>query len=99
MVVHIVCWDLNDTVNKEDYPAVKSKIKELLEALTGQVPGLISARVIDRPLASGNTEVALVCELESAEALSAYQIHPAHLEAAGFVRSVTCNRRCLDYEV
>lgn len=99
MVFHIIDWNLNDTVNKEEYPAVKAKIKELLEGLVGVVPGLISAKVIINPLDSSNTDLALVTELESVEALCGYQVHPAHLAAAGYVRTVTCDRRCLDYEV
>lgn len=99
MVVHIVNWNLNDTVSKEDYPSVKEQMKDLLEALVGIVPGLISAKLITNPLESSNTEVALVCELESVEALKGYQVHPAHVEAGKYIRSVVCDRRCLDYEV
>lgn len=74
-------------------------MKEILEALVGVVPGLISARVVTNPLDSSNTDVALVCELESEEALKGYQIHSAHVEAGKYVKSVVCDRRCLDYEV
>lgn len=99
MVVHIVNWNLNDTVSKDDYPSVKEKMQDLLEGLAGTVPGLISAKVITNPLESSNTEVALVCELESVEALKGYQVHPAHVEAGKYIRSVVSDRRCLDYEV
>lgn len=99
MVVHIVCWNINDTVAKQDHAAVKEKMKEILEALVGVVPGLISAKVVVDPLDSSNTDVALVTELESVEALKGYQDHPAHVAAGVYVRSVVCDRRCLDYEV
>ena len=98
MVVHIVNWNLNDTVLKEDYPLVKDKMKVILEGLVGVVPGLINAKLIIDTLESSNVEVALICELESVEALKGYQIHPAHVEAGNYVKSVVCDRRCLDYE-
>lgn len=34
----------------------------------------------------------------TAEALKTYQTHPDHVAAGGYVRSVTCNRSCMDYE-
>ena len=98
MVIHIVNWNLNDTVKKEDYPSVKDKMKVILEGLVGVVPGLINAKLIINPLESSNVEVALICELESIEALKGYQIHPAHVKAGNYVKSVVCDRRCLDYE-
>ena len=39
------------------------------------------------------------CELESQEALDGYQVHPEHQKMVSFIRTVTCNRICLDYEV
>jgi len=98
MVIHIVNWNLNETVAKEDYPFVKDKMKGILEGLVGVVPGLISAKLIVNPLESSNIEVALICELESVEALKGYQVHPAHVEAGNYVKSVVCDRHCLDYE-
>ena len=98
MVIHIVNWNLNDTVKKEDYPSVKDKMKVILEGLVGVVPGLINAKLIINPLESSNVEVALICELECVEALKTYQVHPAHVEAGKYIRSVVCDRRCLDYE-
>lgn len=55
--------------------------------------------VMDRSaLDSSNREIALIGTYENVEALKAYQVHPAHVEAGKFVRSVTCERACLDYE-
>ena len=35
---------------------------------------------------------------ESEEALNNYQVHPEHVKVAAFVRSITCNRMCMDFE-
>ena len=47
---------------------------------------------------SSNRDVALISTFETVEALATYQTHPAHVEAGKYVRSVTCNRACMDYE-
>lgn len=99
MVIHIVNWNINDSVAENEKENVKEKMKELLEGLVGVVPGLISARVITKPLASSNTDIALYCEIESVSALDVYKNHPAHVAAGKYVRSVVCDRRCLDFEV
>ena len=43
MVKHIIMWQLKDELTKEEKIEVKKGIKEALEALVGQVPGLQSA--------------------------------------------------------
>lgn len=88
--------DLTD-VEKQD---VKRGIKQGLEGLVGKVPGLLSATVnIDGRLDTSNADVMLDCTLESADALRAYAVHPAHLEVANTrVRPYTQHRTCLDFE-
>ena len=42
-------------------------------------------------------DMMLESSFEDEAALAGYQTHPRHLEAAGFVRSVTDGRFCLDF--
>ena len=93
MVMHIVLWDI-----KEKRVTIKNTIKDLLENLVGVVPGLISAKVVTDPMEYGNTDVALVAELEDEAALKGYQVHPAHVEAGKYVREHVCNRKSLDFQ-
>ncbi len=97
MIRHIVCWNINDSV--EDKVAAKAKIKELLENLVGVVPGLVEATVITEPCDSCNTQIALYSLMESDEALKIYKDHPAHVDAGKYIRSVVCDRRSLDFEI
>ena len=53
----------------------------------------------ERGVVEGHWDVVLVSEHDDNEALEAYQAHPAHLEAAGFIRSVTNDRATVDHEV
>ena len=76
-------------------------IKEGLESLQGQVPGLVDIHVqIDGRLESSNADIMLDSTLESEEALKGYAVHPAHVAVAnGVVRPNTEIRTCLDFEI
>lgn len=99
MVKHIILWQLEDELSDAEKVAVKAGMKESLEALVGQIPGLVELRVQTEGLPTSNADVMLWSVLESAEALAGYAVHPAHVAAAdGFVRPYTKARLCLDFE-
>ena len=100
MVKHIILWTLNPELSEEEKTTVKQNIKEALEALVGQVPGLIEVVVnIDGRLDSSNCDLMLDSTLVSPEALKVYASHPTHVAAANtMVRPYTVQRTCLDYE-
>ena len=100
MVTHIVMWKLKDEAegnNKEENAKI---IKQKLEALPEKIETLKSIEV-GRNFNSSDMayDVALYSVFEDREGLDIYQNHPAHLEAAGFVRSVVQGRVVVDYEV
>ncbi len=99
MVRHIVMWNFVETLSDEEKKAAGAKMKEILEPLKDVVPGVVSLKVVVNELPSSNRDVALIGDYESVEALNGYTVHPAHVEAGKFVRSVTCNRSCLDFEL
>lgn len=98
MVHHIVMWNFLESMSQDEKIAAGAKMKELLEPIGALVDGAISIQVVVNELDSSNRDVALISKFETVEALQAYQVHPAHVEAGKFVRSVTCNRSCMDYE-
>lgn len=101
MVKHIILWTLNPELSEAEKTSVKQGIKQGLEGLMGQVPGLLDVVVnVDGRLQSSNCDVMLDSTLESEEALKAYAVHPAHVEVANTkVRPYTVQRTCLDFEV
>lgn len=100
MVKHVILWQLKDELSEEEKKNIKAGIKEGLEGLKGQVPGLLEITVHTEGLASSNADVMLDSTLESEEALKGYATHPAHVAVADTkVRPYTKNRVCLDYEV
>ncbi|MBQ0048633.1 MAG: Dabb family protein [Bacteroidales bacterium] len=99
MVKHIILWTLNPDYSEQEKNDIKQRIKEGLEALVGQVPGLTACKVhIDGRLATSNCDLMLDSTLESAEALAGYAKHPAHVAVAdSIVRPHTVQRVCLDF--
>ena len=100
MVKHIILWTLKDEFSAEEKEKIKKGIKENLEGLVGQVPGLVSVLVRTECLPTSTVEVMLDSTLETFEALKAYRGHPAHVAVANtFVRPFTATRACIDYEI
>ena len=96
MVKHIILWKLKDEV--ADKTAVKRGIKEGLEGLKGQIPGLTDITVRIEGLESSNADAMLDTTFENEAALKGYAVHPAHVAVANAkVRSFTQTRLCLDY--
>jgi heme-degrading monooxygenase HmoA len=99
VVKHIVLWNFAPEVRAEDKVEVGERIRGLLEPIRELVPGAISIQVVYQRLDSGNRDVALISEFDSMEALQVYKEHPAHVEAGKYIRSVTCDRACMDFVV
>jgi len=98
MIRHIVCWNFKEDLSVQEKEAAGKIIKKSLEDLKNTVPGVLDIRVIVNELESSNRDICLFSELESQEALRAYQIHPEHVKAGAYVKSVTSDRSCFDFE-
>ena len=101
MVKHIILWKLRADLSEAEKREKALAIKQGLEGLKGQVPGLIDIHVqIDGRLETSNADIMLDSTLDSFESLKGYAVHPAHLAVAnGIVRPNTELRTCLDFEV
>ena len=101
MVKHIILWKLRSEMSASEKQEAAKAIKEGLESLQGQVPGLVDLHVqIDGRLERINADIMLDSTLVSEEALKGYAVHPAHVAVAnGVVRPNTELRTCLDYEI
>ena len=82
MVKHVILWQLKDELSDTEKAAVKAGIKEGLEGLAGQIPGLVDIRVNIDVLPSSNADLMLDTTFETAEALKGYSTHPAHVAVA-----------------
>ena len=99
MVKHVILWKLSE-MPEAQAATVKTDIKKHLEALSGNIPGLLEIKVYIDKLDSSNVDVMLDSSFESEDALKAYAIHPLHVAVADtYVRPFTASRSCLDFIV
>ena len=87
MVKHIILWKLKETLTEEEKVQAKKDIKENLEALEGQIDGLLKMNIRIEYLPSS-----------SADILKAYQTHPKHQHVANtYVRPNVETRLSMDF--
>jgi heme-degrading monooxygenase HmoA len=100
MIKHIVMWKLKSQVEESDRAANAQMVKQKLESLNGQIPGLIKIEVgIDFSQTDASFDVVLYSEFDSREALAAYHHHPLHLAVAPFIGAVREQRVLVDYDI
>ena len=100
MVKHIILWTLKEELSGEQKETIKQGIKEGLEGLKGQIPGMIDISVRTDYLPTSTVDVMLDTTFEDADALAAYAKNPKHVAVADTkVRPFTANRACMDFEV
>ncbi len=98
MVNHIVLWNLNDNMSAQERKEAALQIKNRLEAVAKTAEGVVSLEVIINDMESSNRDIALISKFETEDALKAYQVSPAHVEAGSYIRAVTNTRSCFDYK-
>ena len=94
VIKHIILWNFQEGKGSEED---KLKIKNELEGLKDKIPGIIKIEVVTTPIAGSNADIMLNSTFESIEDLNNYQVHEEHFKVAEFVRSITCNRMCMDF--
>jgi hypothetical protein len=99
MIKHVVMWKLRGT-SLEEKREQAARLRGVLEALRGNIPGMSSLEVGVRPAADEQlADVVLISTHDDWAALKAYQVHPAHVEASRVIAAVRIERRVLDFEV
>ena len=99
MVRHVILWQLKDEYSEEEKKTIRQGIKEGLEGLVGEIPGLVELHIQTEYLPSSNVDAMLDSIMESPQALADYTVHPAHVAVAtGKVRPFVKLRTVIDYE-
>lgn len=97
MVKHIVMWNIQEQFNKQE---ALDTLKSTLEALKSKIDYIIEIEVgFNFNDSDSSHEVVLYSTFASKEDLEAYLIHPAHVEAGKYVRSVVKDRVVVDYVI
>lgn len=100
MIKHIVFWKLKDEALGNDKATNALLIKEKLEALNGQIEGLLKLEIgIDFVGGAMSGDVALYSEFATKADLDFYQEHPKHKAVQAFVMDVRSERMVVDYEI
>lgn len=98
MIKHVIIWKIKEEINDKD--AVKANVKKELEALQGQIEGLLKMEILVEGFESSSGDLMMDSLFESEQALKAYQKHPLHQNVANsFVRPNMCQRLSFDFEV
>ena len=93
-------WRLKDQAEGNSKVENALKIKEILEALKGNIDGLESIEVGINILESAQSfDVVLYSEFKDQKSLDDYQVHPKHVEAGSFIKKVCCERAVVDYNL
>ena len=96
MLVHIVMFAFKDE-NKE---ANLLQVKRMLEALPSKIESLNRMEVgIDISKSERSFDLVLTSTFEDQAGLSAYAVHPAHLEVVSVIKEVTTMAKVVDYLV
>ncbi|MBW8872011.1 MAG: Dabb family protein [Leifsonia sp.] len=95
---HVVSWKLA-TADETERAEHAARIKRGLESLPAVIPQLRSLQVGISVVPGDDYDVVLISDFDSLDDIQVYQEHPAHLEVAGFIRSVVASRSAVDFEV
>ena len=94
MLVHIVMFAFKEE-NKESNLA---RVKEMLEALPVKIESLKGMEVgIDISKSERSFDLVLTSTFDDQAGLSAYAVHPAHLEVVYVIKEVTSMSKVVDY--
>lgn len=97
MVKHVVMWKMKGP-SEELKRQQAARVEEILLALRGKIPGLLSLQVgVAGPEGEHTMDVVLITEHESWAALHAYQTHPEHQAAARVIGELRSERQVVDF--
>lgn len=100
MVKHIVMFRFKEEAEGRTRQENVQMTKDMLDALQGVVPTLLSSKVAinDKRADETNYDLVLEAEFESFESLREYIVHPEHKKVGEFMRPLRESRACVDYE-
>jgi hypothetical protein len=100
MLKHIVTWKIKEFSSSEEKTQKIAEMKRRLENLKKEISVLKELEFgINSPQAAqDNWDVVLTTVFDNMEGLKTYQVHPAHVEVGKFVKEITAERACVDYE-
>ena len=99
MIRHLVWWTLAPEAEGRTAAENANLMKQQLESLRGNIPGLLSIDVAVNFLDSSTlpVQVLLLTTHKNSEDLAAYATHPDHVAiAVNLIKKVTTSRQAID---
>ncbi len=95
MVMHIVMFKFRDGVPQELVNEAKEQIEQLVDLVpkVGNIKVGINFAKEDRAM-----DMVLISHFESREDLDSYAVHPEHLKAIEFIKSIAEYTKVVDFE-
>ena len=99
MIRHVVMWkfrrDLEETPQQ-----IALEMKSRLEALVGQIDGLLRAEVgVNIKETASSYDAVLTADFPSFEAMEAYKVNPLHVAVSDYCKGRRLERVDVDYEI
>ncbi len=99
MIRHVVMWkfrrDLEETPQQ-----IALEMKSRLEALVGQIDGLLRAEVgVNIKETASSYDAVLTADFPSFEAMEAYKVNPLHVVISDYCKTRREQRVDVDYEI
>jgi hypothetical protein len=99
MITHIVQWKVKDQADGLDKTSILEKIRTDLEALPERIDEIISLQVgLNQKPSEAASDVVLLSTFGDWQDLERYQVHPAHVAVASYLKTVVTERRVVDFE-
>lgn len=100
MIRHVIMLKLHEFADGCDKQTNARRVKEVMEAMRGNIDGLLSLEAGINQIADKQAfDVVLITTLESWEALEAYRVHPLHLNLVELLKKVRSDRVVVDWEI
>lgn len=96
MIKHIVMFQFTQEANQLGRDQIIQKLRESIENMNHQIPGLLLAKLYDNNL-GGTHDIALYCEFEKPSDIEVFQNHPLHLAHKEMAKDFITNRVSLDF--
>ena len=99
MIRHIVMWkfrrDLEETPQQ-----IAQEMKSRLEALRGEIDGLLALEVgVNLVETASSYDAVLTADFPTWEAMEAYKVHPLHVVVVEYCKPRCASRVDVDYEL
>ncbi len=97
MIKHIVMWNIKESETQTKEENIE-QAKKMLQALPAVIPQIVVFEVgVNYCTEPTAFDLSLYSAFESEESMEQYKVHPEHVAAATFIKSIVVGRAVTDY--